>query len=451
MHKKLTDLSQKLSPSLLKIVSNIGWLSGEKFLTMALSLSIGIWMMKYLGPANYGKLNICIAFVGLFDPVAKLGLDAIVIRNIVEDEEAIPEILGTSFVIRLIGSSIVIAITFLAAKMFVSDSEMAGMTVIIAGSMTFTAFDAIDCWFQSRVQSSAAVIARSSQLIISSVCKLLFIIFKLPLFAFVCLLFVDAILKALGFVWVYVREKQSIWQWDVKLSVAKDLLKDSWPLILSSVMVSIYMRIDMVMLGMMSTKEEAGNYAAAVRFSELWYFIPLAVCSSVFPSIIRARTKSKEEYRNKLQQLYDLMAWLSLSLVVVISLTSKTVLPWLLGEEFTSAGNILFFHILAGPFVFLGIASHQWLMAENLSRFSFITTSMGAISNILLNFWLIPRHGGVGAAIATAISYAISSHVSCLISPRMFYNGWMLTKALFIPLRFRRNLIYLNQLKKMIF
>lgn len=451
MHKKLNGLSGKLSPSLQKIVKNIGWLSGEKFLMMAISLTIGVYMMRYLGSGDYGKLNICLAFVGLFDPVAKLGLDAIVIRNIVEDEEATPEILGTSFVLKLIGSSFVIAITFLAAKIFVTDREMAGMTVIIAGSMTFTAFDAIDFWFQSRVQSSAAVIARSSQLIISSVCKFIFIIFKFPLFAFVCLLFVDAILKALGFVWVYVREKQSIWQWDVKLSVAKNLLKDSWPLILSSVMVSIYMRIDMVMLGMMSTKEQAGNYAAAVRFSELWYFIPLAVCSSVFPSIIRARTQSKQEYQNRLQQLYDLMAWLALSLVVVVGLTSKTVLPWLLGEEFTSAGDILFFHILSGPFVFLGVASHQWLMAENLSQFSFVTTSMGAISNILLNFWLIPKYGGVGAAIATAISYAISSHVSCLISPRMFYNGWMLTKALFIPLRFRRNLIYLNQLKKMIF
>ncbi len=451
MPKKLTGLSGKLSPSLQKIVSNIGWLSGEKFLMMAISLTIGVYMMRYLGSGDYGKLNICLAFVGLFEPVAKLGLDSIVIRNIVEDEEATPEILGTSFVLKLIGSSIVIAITFLATKMYVSDPQMAGMTVIIAGSMTFTAFEAIDCWFQSRVQSSSAVIARSSQLIISSVCKLIFIIFKLPLFAFVCLLFVDAVFKALGFVWVYVREKQSIWQWDVKLSVAKDLLKDSWPLILSSVMVSIYMRIDMVMLGNMSTEQEVGNYAAAVRFSELWYFIPMAVCSSVFPSIIRARTQSKQEYQNRLQQLYDLMAWLALSLVVVVGLTSKTVLPWLLGEEFTSAGNILFFHILSGPFVFLGVASHQWLMAENLSQFSFITTSMGAISNILLNFWLIPRSGGVGAAIATAISYAISSHVGCLISPRMFYNGWMLTKALFIPLRFHRNLIYLNQLRKMIF
>jgi O-antigen/teichoic acid export membrane protein len=451
MQNKLKLLTQKLDPGLIKIISNVGWLSGEKFLTMALSLSIGVWMMRYLGSGDYGKLGICIGFVGLFEPVAKLGLDSIVIRNIVQDEEATPEILGTSFVLKLIGSSIVVAITFIAAKIFTGDPELAGMTVIIAASMMFTAFESIDYWFQSKVRSSAAVIARSTQLIISSLLKLIFIIFHFPLIAFVCLLLIDSILKASGFIWVYVREKQSIWQWDVKWSVAKDLMRDSWPLILSSVMVSVYMRIDMVMLGAMSTAQEAGNYAAAVRFSEIWYFIPIAICSSVFPSIIKARAQSKEKYLSKLQQLYDLMAWLSFSLVVVVTLTSQTVIPWLLGKEYEAASIILLVHIWSGPFVFLGVASHQWLMAENLSQFSFATTSMGAISNILLNLWLIPIHGGAGAALATAISYGISSHVGCLLSPQLFYNGWMLTKALFVPLRFHRNLIYVNQLKKMFF
>ena len=119
-----------------------------------------------------------------------------------------------------------------------------------------------------------------------------------------------------------------------------------------------------------------------------------------------------------------------------------------LGEEYTKAGEILAWHIWAGPFVFLGIARGQWLMAENLVWFSFATTSLGTIINLLLNFLLIPNYGGVGAAIATVISYAVASHVACILYPPMFDAAWMLTKALFVPFRLRQNLIYLSDVKK---
>jgi O-antigen/teichoic acid export membrane protein len=451
MLKKLTGMSQKLSPSLLQIVSNIGWLASEKLLTMALSLSVGIYLIRYLGSVDFGKFSYCISFVGLFEPIAKLGVDAIAIRNLVEDEEATTEILGTTFWIKLIGSGLVIALTFISAKLIVKELYLAEMMVIIAIGILFTAFEAIDVWFQSQVRSSAMVIARSTQLIISSLLKLIFIALQFPLIAFVYLLVVDAALKAIGMLIVYCRHQQSIWEWDVKWSIARMIWRDSWPMILSSVMASIYMKIDQVMLGNLPDKQELGNYAAAVRFSELWYFIPLAICASLFPSIVRARQQSKQKYQTQLQQLYDLMAWLSILLAVGITLTSNTVLPYLLGEEYLAAGNILMVHIWSAPFIFLGIASHQWLVAENLSQYSFANAALGAISNVLLNLVLIPQYGGVGAAIATAISYAIASHLVCLLTPRLFNNGWMLTKALFIPLRLRQNFIYLSYLKKAIF
>jgi O-antigen/teichoic acid export membrane protein len=226
------------------------------------------------------------------------------------------------------------------------------------------------------------------------------------------------------------------------------MLRDSWPLILSGVMVTIYMKIDQIMLGNMTSNEEVGNYAAAVRFSEIWYFIPLAICSSVFPAIIRAKQRSEEEYYDKLQQLYDLMAWISLVIAIPMTFAAIPLMTTLLGEEYTKAGEILAWHIWGGPFVFLGVARSQWLMAENMTRFSFATSLLGAITNIVLNLSLIPIYKGVGAALATAISYALAAYISCLFYPSMFYTAWMLTKALFIPFRIHQNLIYLSYVKK---
>jgi len=128
----------------------------------------------------------------------------------------------------------------------------------------------------------------------------------------------------------------------------------------------------------------------------------------------------------------------------------NTVLDLTGWTNFAEAGTILAWHIWAGPFVFLGVARSNWLMAENFTRFSFLTTSLGAIVNILLNFLLIPPYQGVGAAIATIIAYAVASHISCLLYPPMFKPGLMLTKALFIPFRFQQNLNYFNKIKQIL-
>jgi O-antigen/teichoic acid export membrane protein len=219
--------------------------------------------------------------------------------------------------------------------------------------------------------------------------------------------------------------------------VAMDLLQNSWPLILSGVMVTINMNIDQVMLGNMSTSEELGNYAAAVKFSEVWYFIPTVICSSVFPAIVQAKQQSRQEYYAKIQQLYDFMSFLSLAIALIVAFTSENVLIRLLGAEYASAGTILTLHIWSGIFIFFGVARGNWLVIEDMTRLSLITQLMGAVTNIVLNIFMIKQYGAIGAAIATMISYAVSSYLSCMIFPAMHHTGWMLTKALFIPFRLK--------------
>jgi O-antigen/teichoic acid export membrane protein len=450
MFDKLTGITQKLSPGLRKILGNVGWLFVERILTMILAFFVGILVIRYLGSENFGKLSYTTSFVTLFSVIAQLGLNAIVIRNIVQEEKAAPEILGTAFVLKLIASLLTIIIIGMAIWTFDADPNVRWMTLIISLSLMFSAFDVIEFWFQSQVLSGVLAILRSVQLIMSSLIKLSFIAFKLPLMAFVWLILAEQVVKVLGMLWVYPKYHQSIWQWRVNWSKGWQMLQDSWPLILSGVMVTIYMKIDQVMLGNMANAQAVGNYAAAVRFSEIWYFIPMAVCSSVFPAIIRAKQRSREEYYARLQQLYDIVAWMALAIAIPMTFVSVPLLTTLLGKEFAEAGQILAWHIWAGPFVFLGVARSNWLMAENLTRFSFLTTSLGAIVNVWLNFLLIPPYSGVGAAIATVLSYAVASHISCLLYPPMFKSGLMLTKALFIPFRFEQNLLYFTKIKQIL-
>jgi O-antigen/teichoic acid export membrane protein len=450
MRDKLSAVSQKLSPGLRKIIGNIGWLFAERILTIALSLTVGVYVMRYLGVENFGKLSYSLSFVGIFSAIAKLGLDAIVVRDIIQEQKSTQEILGTAFILKLLGSLVAIALVGSTSWIVNDNSDIHWLVLIIAFGLLFSSFEVINFWFQSQVLAGAMTVVRSGQFILSSLAKLLLIKFRLSLIAFVWLSFIDSLLTWLGYIWVYFQKKQSIFRWEFNWSRAIKMMKDSWPLILSNLMITIYMKIDQVMLGNMVGEQEVGYYSVAVRFSEIWYFVPGAICSSVFPAIIRAKQKNETEYYDKLQQLYDLMTWISLAIAIPMTFISSSLIMTLLGKEYTKAGEILVWHIWASPFVFLGVARSKWLMTENLTQFSFATTVLGGIINILLNLFLIPIYGGTGSAIATLISYACVSHLTCILYPPMFKTAWMLTKALFIPFRFRQNWIYLSHVKNLL-
>jgi len=215
-----------------------------------------------------------------------------------------------------------------------------------------------------------------------------------------------------------------LWQLKISLERAKGLLVDSWPLLLSGMAIIIYMKIDQIMLGQMVGDQAVGIYSAAVRVSEVWYFIPMMIVASVFPVILEAKRRSEAQYYELLQQLYDLMVWLSVSVALPMTYLSTTVVTLLFGEAFTKSGTVLAIHIWAAVFVFLGVTSGQWFLAENRQVLGFQRTALGLVVNVALNFLWIPEFGPVGAAVATVVSQATAS---CLfdaaqpITRRMFF------------------------------
>ncbi len=437
----------KLTPGLQKIVKNISWLLAERILIIILSLLINIYVIRYLGAEDFGKLSYSTSFVGLFLGVSKLGLDDIVVKQLVEKNDQTKAILGSSFVLKVLGSiTAIVLISFTIFKVNL-DSSIQTMTILIGIGLIFSAFDVIELSFQSKVASQDIARIKMIQFVISCLLRYLAVVFRLPLIIFAGLIVFDSFIKSLGFVGVYLKKFDSNWPWKMTSSWLWYLLRQSYPLIISAVMVTIYFKIDQIMLGNLLGNKAVGYYAVAVRLSELWYFIPVAVCASLFPSILVAKNRSSRSYIFKLQLLYDLVAWLAILIAIAMTFLSQPLIILLVGESYRVSGQILMIHIWASLFVFLGLAGHQWLIAENFTAFSSLTTFLGAASNVILNFFLIPKYEGIGAAIATIIAYGISSHLTFLIYPLTRQNGLRLTKALLIPFRFQQNLIYFKLLK----
>lgn len=397
-------------PNLTKIVDNVSWLLLDKILRMGIGLLVGVWIARYLGPEQFGLLSFATAFVGLFGAVAALGLQEIVVRDLVRDPAGKEETLGTAAVLHLLGGLLSYGLILATIFWLRPNDPLAKTIVAILGSLVLLkASEVAAYWFESQVMSKYIVWMQNGSFLSFAAIKVALILNQEPLIAFAWATAAEAALVALLIIFMLGFRGPRLRQLRFAQVRAKKLLKDSWPLLLSGVTIMIYMKIDQIMLGQMIGDEAVGIYSAAVRISEVWYFIPTMIVASVFPAILEARNRSEVLYKARLQQLYDLMVWLSVGVALPMTFLSTTVVTLLFGVSFAASGPILAVHLWASVFVFLGVASGKWLIAENRQILSLQRSAAGAVSNILLNAIFIPHLGAIGAAISTVISFSIAA------------------------------------------
>jgi O-antigen/teichoic acid export membrane protein len=425
----------------MKYFNNTSWLFMEKILRMVVGLFVGVWVARYLGPEDFGLFSYAQSFVGLFTAIATLGLDGIVVRELVNAETRRDELIGTAFYLKLMAAFLVLMILAVAINFSSNDQQTNILIFIIASATIFQSFNVIDFYFQAKVLSKYAVYANIITLFVSSLVKIALILNDAPLVAFAWTVLFDNFVLAIGFIYFFFKNsKFNIQNLTFKKETAVSLLKDSWPLILSGIVISIYMKIDQVMIKEMLGHEAVGQYAAAVRLSEAWYFIPMVISASLFPAIINAKKQSEALYYERLQKLYDLMVWMAIAIALPMTFLSDWVVELLYGGQYSGAGIILSWHIWAGVLVFFGVARHKWILNQNLQQYEIYIDIIGAIANILLNYIFISRYGASGAAFATLISYFIGSIVTTLFLKDFHISLTMYFKSFFLPIRILRSM-----------
>lgn len=431
VRSRLAGLQQAASSA---VVSNAGWQLADNLLRMAVALVVGIWLARYLGPAQFGLFSYAVAFVALFSSISSLGLDDIIVRDIVRTSADKETILGTSFTLKLVGG-VVAFFAALGTIFFLrpNDGLSQGLVAIIGIGTVFQAFNVIEFWFHSQVQAKYAVLAKNAAFLLCSLGKVVLILVGAPLVAFAWIASAEVMLGMSGLILAYHVRGNRILHWNVQLKKGTALLKDSWPLMLSSVVIVIYLRIDQIMLGDMAGDAEVGIYSVAVRLAEVWYFIPSAIYWSLFPGIVEARGLGDEMFFGHLQRLYN---WAALS-AYAVALPVTFVAPWLVstlfGEAYARAGLMLSVLIWSNVFTSLEMARSGFLTAMNWTRLYLLTVTLGCLLNVGLNWMLIPRYGGMGAVVASLAAYWFAAHGSCFIFKPLWRTGVMLTRALAYP------------------
>lgn len=421
----------KNNSGFLRYFKNSAWMIGEQFVRIIAGLLVGIWVARYLGPADFGVFNYVIAITTIFASFAKLGLDDIMVRDLLIHSEKRDSYLGTAFWLKFFGAIVLIFLMAVALTLTSNDAST-NLLIIIAGSgLVFSSFEVVGFYFQSQVQAKIISICKVIQLLLSTLIKIFLIVTGSSLIYFVFVLFFDTLTLAVAYWVAYrMRERRMFFRCFDK-SIGKQMLKDAWPLLFSAVVVVIYMRIDQIMIRELLGVYELGVYSAAVRLSEAFYFIPLIITASLFPAIINAKRQSEELYKTRLQRLYKFMVWGAVSIALVTNFLGDWIVLSLFGQAYQEASSILIVHIWASIFVFLGVASSKWFVTENLQRLNLMNTVVGGILNIILNLMLIPKFGMLGAAYATLISQTFASYLLTAIWKESRPNFYMLSKGFF--------------------
>ncbi len=429
MLDKLAAVSKKLSPGLRQVIGNISWLFADKILQMGMGLLVGVWVARYLGPDRFGLLNYAIAFASLFSPLATLGLDGIVVRDLARDPASKEETLGTAFTLKLTGG--ILTVLLAVGTIYVSNSKdplTIILVAIISAGTIFQAFDTIVLWFRSQLQAKYTVIAKRTVYIGISLVKIALILIHAPLIAFAAVMSAETAFSALGLVIAYQKRGHKLQVWRANFIRAKQLLADSWPLLLSGLTAYLYSKIDQVMLGaLLENKSELAFYSVAVRLSEVFDFIPMMLNTSVLPKLTEIKQKSQKDYLEKFQIYFDIMLLLWLAITIPISLGSSWIVNSMYGESYARSGEILTIYVWAQVGSYLGIARSAFLLIEGKQRWSLFFSVTGAAMNIIINLFLIPRYGAVGATIATLITYyTVTLLINFFVSDLKPVGTWIL-------------------------
>ncbi len=397
---------------------NTYWLFLDQAVRMGVGFFTLLFVARALGPENFGILNYAIAFVSLFSVLTSLGIERIIIRELIEGTVDATELLSTSFYLKVFGSLLLVFIAT-SLSFFFDETGKSIPLLIFLFSLTslLQTMDVVEYWYQSQMTSRIPVFAKMIPFLLASAGKVFIATYFKSVVILAIVYLAEAILIA--FFLFYLRKHQQMFSISlVNISKAKKMLKESLPLIFSTIFVTIYLRIDQVFLQHMATPEIAGMYAASVRISEIPFIIGTLFANAALPVIIKNRKIEEKNFFIDLKFLFSIVIIVGVIISLLVSFFSEYIVLLIFGKQYLAAAPLLAIQIWSLTFVYLGVAQGIWIISEKFSSISLIATATGALVNVLLNFLLIPKFSAAGAAYATVIAYAVSGFLINFFIPR---------------------------------
>ncbi len=412
-----------------RVVKNASWIIVCKVIQAVLTLVVTMLTARFLGPSDYGVINYAASVVAFFVPVMQLGLNSTLVREIVAKPEREGEIMGTAVTMSF--TSALLSMLGIFAFVSVANSgerETIIVCVLYGTLLIFQAFELVQYWFQAKLMSKFSSISALVAFAAVSLYKILLLIWGKGVYWFAIAQSIDYIIIAAALLILYRRISPQRMRFS--FMTARELFSSSKYYIVSSLMITLFLQTDRVMLKLMLGDAECGYYSAAATCAGMTSFVFSAIIDSLRPIIFENKDKSEEGYRKTVTALYSIIIYLSLLQSLVISLLSPFIIHIFYGQDYSLAAPTLAILVWYSTFSYLGAVRNVWILAENKQKYLWIINLTGAVMNIILNFILIPILGISGAAVASLVTQFFTNVIIGFIIKPIIGNNVLMIKSL---------------------
>ncbi|HEX2862211.1 MAG TPA: flippase [Lacunisphaera sp.] len=422
--------------TLRRSIDNVSWLFADQLIRMVAGLLVGVWMARHLGPEQYGWLSYAIAVVGTVGALTALGLNAVVVRELVRAPAATEPWLGAAFFLKSVGAGlgflICVGVAWLQPA---GTTPVRPLVIIVALGLFFQALDVYDLLFQSRGRSRVSAYVRIAACVLANLVKVGLILGGASLLLLAAAGVLELALCAAGWMWAGRKSTPNGGRFRMDRDCVRTLLRDGWPLALSGLAVHTQAYADQLVLGAMLGGGELGQYAAAMRLVGVFAFIPMVVQTVTAPEITRAKQDDERLYRRRLHSFYRLMFGLFLLTAVPLVVFGPLATRLLFGPAYAGAAALLPWLAFRLFFTNLGVARSLFITNEGLFRFALVTALAGAAANLALNLLLVPWWGARGAIVSSFVSFGLTTFALEAFHPRARENLRLMARAIFLPWR----------------
>ena len=412
-----------------KVFKNASWIIFCKIVQAVLNLVVTMLSARYLGPSGYGLINYAASVVAFVTPIMQLGLNSILVQEIVNTPEKEGEILGTSLLMSFCTSFLTIGgvVAFVAIANH-GERETIIVCALYSILLIFQSLELVQYWFQAKLKSKYPAIVMLVAYVIVSAYKITLLVTGKNIYWFALSQAIDYLVISSLLLIVYARLGTQ--HLSISWEHAKRLFAKSRYYIVSSLMVTIFAQTDRVMLKLMVNDAATGYYSAAVSCAGMTSFIFTAIIDSARPSIFEGKKIGQEIFERNIIRLYSVIIYFALLQCVFITAFAKIIINILYGNDYASSVDALRLIVWYTTFSYIGSVRNIWILAEEKQKLLWILNLSGALLNVVLNYILIPVWGIMGASFASLITQFFTNVVMGFIIKPIRRNNALMGKGL---------------------
>ena len=416
-----------------KVVKNATWIVTCHIAQALINLIVNMLTARYLGPSNYGLISYAASLVAFVLPIMQLGLNSILVQELVSKPEKEGETLGTAILLNLISAFFSIGLVLLFVF---TTNHNETETIIVCGlysiCLIFQAVQIVQYWFQAKLLSKYTAITSLVVYTLVAGYRVVLLVTQKNIYWFAVSQAIDFLLISAILLVIYKRLNGQKFSFSIKRG--KEMLSISRFYIISSMMVTIFAQTDRIMLKMMINDVATGLYSVAITCAGMTSFIFAAIIDSFRPVIVTNKLSDQKAYEKNISLLYSVIIYISLFQSLIISLFSGVIINLFYGNAYIDASNILRLVVWYTTFSYLGAVRNVWILAESKEKYLWVINLTGAIANVILNLLFIPLWGTCGAALASLITQIFTNVVLGFIIKPIRQNNHLMFKGLDIRL-----------------